>query len=716
MAASCSTASYSGRKATLTVDVSSQSIENNQTTLSWKLEVTGGSSNYYNAYEIKAVVAGTTVYGPVTKDWSTQAFPAAKGTKTGTVVIDHNTDGTHSDVTILVRGSFYNNNPSDHTATLSIPTIPRASTPSCNNVTLGNQTTITCTRASSNFSNKLLIKDGSTTVETFSNVGDSYNWTPTVATYCTRIVSSKTFTIECITYLNSTQTDANKVGSKTTTVTLTFPSSGYEPTCSISKSANNSISGWPSGWPTAMYVQGKSKVNITVGFSSSYGASQSTVSSSIDGMSSSSNIWTSGYLTSSGTRTISANVKDNRGRTASTSTTISVIAYATPTVTISATRSTDTTLKVTYSFNISPVNYSSSNRNAHSFKLEYKKSSASSWTQMVNDTSNYSRSNSTATATIETTSSYDIRATITDSWNTSGIVTTTSIGTVFDLMNFNSSGLAMAIGKMSEAGANEKKFEVGADMRSEIGNGIIKTQKSVSWYQGRANAAAANTKTSDSGFHPVCSSKSKNGDWSIGTYGNDDTLRAIYTTDTNYNAGTNTVTTLLFPTSGGTLARTADIPSVGNGTITMQINGSNKGTFTTNQSGNTTINMGTGYAATSSLPTYGSNSNGSYIRFPNIGVQICWHYMALTTGSSTSSITTSGNVYYVDGTWTYPAAFSTTPVVSVTATDIDTGVFGADINKSDTNPIGTTSCLVTAYGPAKSRKTGVQLIAIGKYS
>lgn len=112
--------------------------------------------------------------------------------------------------------------------------------------------------------------------------------------------------------------------------------------------------------------------------------------------------------------------------------------------------------------------------------------------------------------------------------------------------------------------------------------------------------------------------------------------------------------------------------------------------------------------------TSGSNSNGSYVRLPN-GTQLCWHNVNVSLGSATTSINSSGNVYYVDYSWTFPVAFTSKPVVQVTASDRDSGVFGADVNDSGDNVITTTKCLATAYGPAKNRATGLQLFAIGKW-
>lgn len=48
---------------------------------------------------------------------------------------------------------------------------------------------------------------------------------------------------------------------------------------------------------------------------------------------------------------------------------------------------------------------------------------------------------------------------------------------------------------------------------------------------------------------------------------------------------------ITIPQRTGTIALTSDIPTINNGTLTIQQNGTTKGTFTANQSGNTTVNF-----------------------------------------------------------------------------------------------------------------------------
>ena len=111
--ASVQTSSYGGRYIKLTVVEESYSIADNTSTVKWTLESIGGSSNYYTIYHLKAVVNGTTVYAEKTTEWDTKVFPAAKGSKSGTITVAHGSDG-HID-----------NSPKTYSGTLSLTDIPR---------------------------------------------------------------------------------------------------------------------------------------------------------------------------------------------------------------------------------------------------------------------------------------------------------------------------------------------------------------------------------------------------------------------------------------------------------------------------------------------------------------------------------------------------------------------------------------------------------------
>lgn len=87
------TSSYDGRylqlSCTQTPDVSA-----NTSTINWTLTVAGGNSSYYTTGPTTAKINNKQVYYKDRVSWSTNAFPAAKGSTSGSMVVTHNTDGS----------------------------------------------------------------------------------------------------------------------------------------------------------------------------------------------------------------------------------------------------------------------------------------------------------------------------------------------------------------------------------------------------------------------------------------------------------------------------------------------------------------------------------------------------------------------------------------------------------------------------------------------
>ena len=137
-----------------------------------------------------------------------------------------------------------------------------------------------------------------------------------------------------------------------------------------------------------------------------------------------------------------------------------------------------------------------------------------------------------------------------------------------------------------------------------------------SWISARNNAIAFGTTANSGSYNPVVGQKTTKGAWTVGNLAGDERLVFSYDTDTNFNAGNNSTNTTFLPIGGSSQeiitsatigsqsvshANTAGsvawsnvsgrptIPSVGNGTVTITQNGTNKGSFTLNQSGNATI-------------------------------------------------------------------------------------------------------------------------------
>lgn len=147
-------------------------------------------------------------------------------------------------------------------------------------------------------------------------------------------------------------------------------------------------------------------------------------------------------------------------------------------------------------------------------------------------------------------------------------------------------------------------------------NGRILRDTGGSWISARNNVIAFVPTAKKDSYNPLVGQKTTKGAWTIGNLYGDERLVFSYDTDTNFNSGNNSTNKTYLPIGGyvqeiitsatigsqsvshantaGSVAwsNVSDrptIPSVGNGTVTITQNGTNKGSFTLNQSGNATI-------------------------------------------------------------------------------------------------------------------------------
>lgn len=471
-------ASYGVRKEYVLVEQTEKDIANNKSKLKVTFCVYGSSSSasLFLHYPTDIDVAGQNVFDYPNTPWygtgsasnPVATFPACTGTVSKEIWVSHDSVGDCTISVYFYTGIFNSSTQGNYGGTMTLDSIPRASTPSCSNVTLGNAVTINTNRASSSFTHTLNIKNSAgTTIETFTGIGASNSWTPTIAKYAPYITNSTTgtFTIECLTYNGSTH-----LGTKTCTVTLTVPSSVI-PTASVSFSEADATM-ISKAW--GIYVKGKSKLAVTVTGTKAYGSNIKSYASNVQGTSYSSSSYTSNVLSNSGTTNVTATVTDNRGRTSSTaSKSLTVIDYFKPkinTATISRCDvdgvETDEGAYLLFSFagEIAPV----SNKNSKIFRLGYREKGADTSYTWLTVSTGYTASStsvivtdSSGKKTFSTDKSYDIRFEAVDAFETVYILR--EIGTGFDLINLNASGNSMAIGKISEAGADEKKLEIALD-------------------------------------------------------------------------------------------------------------------------------------------------------------------------------------------------------------------------------------------------------------
>lgn len=124
--ASVQTSKYDGRYLKLTVVEESTNIANNTSTLRWTLESIGGASaTYYTIYNWGVWVNGQKIYKQQTTGWSSYNFPAGTGSRTGTITVNHNADGTASDVGFTLKGCVYYNRDNSYNGSVSLSRIPR---------------------------------------------------------------------------------------------------------------------------------------------------------------------------------------------------------------------------------------------------------------------------------------------------------------------------------------------------------------------------------------------------------------------------------------------------------------------------------------------------------------------------------------------------------------------------------------------------------------
>ena len=95
--------------------------------LKWTLYSEGGSSKYYDIYNLAISIAGTNVYSPGTVGWSTKKFPAAKGSTGGSVWVGHS--ASYREFYVSFIGAVYYNRSTQNggnvgmSATISKPSL-----------------------------------------------------------------------------------------------------------------------------------------------------------------------------------------------------------------------------------------------------------------------------------------------------------------------------------------------------------------------------------------------------------------------------------------------------------------------------------------------------------------------------------------------------------------------------------------------------------------
>lgn len=420
-----------------------------------------------------------------------------------TETITHLSDGTML-LAISASGSIPSTSLTSTTCSqkVALDTIPRASTiTSATNRTLGNACAVKWTPLAKTFRYKLKFTLGDwsyTTGAIHPNITTAYTYTGytlplTVANQLPK-AKTGTMTVTLYTYSNSGATaQVGSASSKTFTVTVP-DNTETKPSVSMTLKAVNSL---PTPF-SSLYIQGLTKVGATFTGSGKYSASISSYSLSALGMTDSTSPYESGYLTTTGTVTVTGTAKDSRGYTNTDEQKITVIPYSKPKILPASAESeiicarcdsegnlskSGTYLKIKAKRSYSKVMSGGTQKNFCLLRYRYKKSSATSfgsWTSLLAKTTTTTDHVDVTLGNIvsSTTTSYMVEVGVIDDvgGETGSASVVFSISTDMVTFHLKEDGKGAAFGKYAET-----------DNRLEIADDWDVTGRVYSLGKGKAN-------------------------------------------------------------------------------------------------------------------------------------------------------------------------------------------------------------------------------------
>lgn len=446
---SFNTSAYSGRYLTFSWTQKSQDVANNKTTINWTLKGAGSATEWYKAGAFKLVIDNKTVYSSSTRIQLDNGTIVASGSYTFT----HNSDGSKSFTASAEAGIYQQAVNCKGSGTFTLNTIPRASQPSCitwpehtqNVGNFGDTISIHMNRKSDAFTHTVRYAFGSKSGTIATGVTTGTTWTiPNSFMDLLPAVTTGSGTIYVDTYNGSTL-----IGTKYCGFTATVGSS-VKPSCTLTL---EDVAGVDDTYGSP--VQGLSKIKVTVNPTLAYSSPISSYSISIDGSQYTTATATTAALKNSGSSVVTVTVTDKRGRSGTASYTMNVQAYAPPNVsklTVHRCNADGTEndqgdyVKALFSAKITAL----SNKNTAAYKLRYKKSTASSFTEVTfSDLAGvYTATDKSYIFAAEDGSSYDVEVVATDRHKTT--TRATSASTAFSLLDFHPSGTGLRFGGVAE--------------------------------------------------------------------------------------------------------------------------------------------------------------------------------------------------------------------------------------------------------------------------
>lgn len=396
----------------------------------------------------------SSVYKSISGDW---VLMLSK-----TVTVPHNADGTKT-ITISgagwgPSGTAYSGKAAEGSGSVTLETIPRASSLSVGTLTLGSANSITITAAASGFRHDVYLNVGSKNVCMLHDVlAGEYSITPTLTDFAPQITKAVSGTGTLILYTYNAGWTA-QVGSKAYTITVNVPSSVVPSISSVTIA--EATSGLASKF--GAYIQNKSKLSVSVSASGSYGSSISRYETTIGGTVYRDRSFTSDILVGAGSINVMTKVVDSRGRSVSVTKTVTVLAYSAPKISTMTVGRINTDggadeegnrLALRLAYSIAPLG----EKNDHMLTVRYKKA-AESYATITNEEAAWIYDDTlkyTSAPDISPDYSYVVQVTLADYFGATTVEA--DLHTSGSILDFLADGTGVAIGKAAE---NSEQLDV----------------------------------------------------------------------------------------------------------------------------------------------------------------------------------------------------------------------------------------------------------------
>lgn len=396
----------------LVLTESDVSIVNNTSKVTAKLYYYGNGVSYSGYQKTwKITIDGTTYSGTNTFTTSTSAQLLGTVSKT----VTHNDNGAK---TVSVSASFATGVSIGTLTTsksLTLTTIPRVSDIEVDKTSLfaGEDIIATATPKSSSFTDVITLSMGSHTATLTS--GEAYtiplNWLDAVPN-----AMKGTASVTVKTYNGSTL-----IGSKTVNVTVKVPASAVPSVDSIEITEGVSSVATNFG----VFVKNLSQLLVETTATGIYGSTISSVKTTVDGITYAGAQFTSNIIRTAGSLTVTVNVTDSRGQTATGTATVTIEDYEKPYVNIEVQQS-GTTATLTITGKVYAIDATGTAKNTKSLLLQYKKVTDAGYTEETLTVESW-EFEITQNITIDESVTYEFIATVSDKINSTSAVTQTGI-------------------------------------------------------------------------------------------------------------------------------------------------------------------------------------------------------------------------------------------------------------------------------------------------